>query len=30
MTSSIGTQETNNMTQEIQTINISAGIAFRL
>jgi hypothetical protein len=30
MTSSAGTQESNNMTQDIQTINISAGIAFRL
>jgi hypothetical protein len=30
MTSSAGSQESNNMTQGIQTINISAGIAFRL
>lgn len=30
MTTSAGTRESNNMTQEIQTINISAGIAFRL
>jgi hypothetical protein len=30
MTTSIGTQETHNMQEQIQTINISAGIAFRL
>lgn len=30
MTSSAGTQESNNMTQDIHTINISAGIVFRL
>lgn len=30
MTTSMGTQETQNMQEQIQTINISAGIAFRL
>lgn len=30
ITTSMGTKETHNMTQKIQTINISAGIAFRL
>ena len=30
MTTSIGTQQSNSMKQDIQTININAGIAFRL
>ena len=30
ITTSMGSKESHNMTQEIQTININAGIAFRL
>ncbi|MCC6286531.1 MAG: hypothetical protein IT249_01470 [Chitinophagaceae bacterium] len=30
MTSSVGTHESNSLKQNIQTININAGVAFRL